>query len=687
MKHHRASLNGRAMIVRDQEMSVPVPPGLGKTVLPAGALSLALVRRDQLEAMRGSVLTAIPVNMLLGLASMLVAYHSGHGEAGALWFAFSTIVNLARIGLCRATCLGLGLTSETPPAMAAAATQSVDRHLRACIAAAFLSGLVWACQPLLCEGYTSTQTLFYLAITCGITAGAVTHGTAYARIPLAFILSPLLSVTICLVAVGDFDRTCLAACVLLYLLALTHTAFRSEAGFREASRIKNEATALARSRAEAHASVSALADEMRRRATHDDLTGLLNRAGFIQQAESRLPTGSISLLLLDLDGFKLVNDVYGHKAGDRVLVEVARRIRVELPESGLAARLGGDEFAVLYDPAASGMPHDRLAAALVAAVAQPLDGFDAGRLGVSIGVHPGPEPSLTEMLSCADAALYAAKAAGRNHYRMFDAGLRERLQIRRDLERDLSTALAEGTPEVWFQPIYSMDAQTLVGLEALVRWQHPRLGWIAPPDLVATAATAGLTESLLRYILEQVCAMMQILRGRGLANVRVAMNVSPQEMAQVPVDEIVIERLRGLDLPAAMLEIEITEETALDIAAVQGKLQALSRAGIRVALDDFGIGYSSLSSLRQLRADRIKIDRSFVTGLSASDDKRGLVLAVLGLGRMLGLEVVAEGVESDEDLRTLQTMGCPFLQGYHLGRPMPACELEAKVFANHIEAA
>ena len=152
-------------------------------------------------------------------------------------------------------------------------------------------------------------------------------------------------------------------------------------------------------------------------------------------------------------------------------------------------------------------------------------------------------------------------------------------------------------------------------------------------------------------------------------------------------DEIVIERLRLLDLPPAMLEIEITEETALDIGAVQNKLQALSRAGIRVALDDFGIGYSSLSSLRQLRADRIKIDRSFVTGLGTSDDKHGLVLAVLGLGRLLGREVVAEGVESAEDLRILQAMGCPFLQGYHLGRPMPVRSLETVLFADRIAAA
>lgn len=663
----------------------------------------ALVRRDQLEAVRGSVLTAIPVNMLLGLASVLVAFQGGNGRAGMVWYAASTAANLLRIGLCRAPCPGLALTAEMPPDMAGAASRSVEGHLRACTAAALLSGLVWAFQPLLCAGYTSAQTLFYLTITCGITAGAVTHGTAYARIPFSFIVLPLLSVAFCLFAAGGFDRCCLAACVLLYLAALSRTAFQSEAGFREASRLKNDATALARSRAEAQASATALVEEMRWRATHDDLTGLLNRAGFIQQAEDRLGTrsdtgstravgirfgaGTACLLLLDLDGFKSVNDVYGHQTGDRVLVEVARRVRAALPPGGLAARLGGDEFAVLYDPVATGMPYADLAAGLIAAVAQPFDGFDEGRLGVSIGVHAQPEPDLMAMLSCADEALYASKAAGRNRFRLFDAGLRDCLEMRRELERDLSHALVENALEVWFQPIYALDARTLVGLEALVRWHHPRLGWIAPPDLIAAAGMAGLTESLLRFILDQVCRMMEILRARGLGTVRVAMNVSPREMAQIPVDEIVIARLAALDLPAALLEIEITEETALDLGAVQGKLQALSRAGIRVALDDFGIGYSSLSSLRQLRADRIKIDRSFVTGLSTCDDKRGLVLAVLGLGTLLGLEVVAEGVESPDDLQMLQSMGCPFLQGYHLGRPMPVQKLEAMFSDGQTQAA
>ncbi|MGU3406316.1 putative bifunctional diguanylate cyclase/phosphodiesterase [Methylobacterium brachiatum] len=675
------------MTLHDLEGRAPGLAAPGATSDDPDRRSQALVRRDQLEAVRRSVLTAIPVNMLLGLASVLVAFQAGNGRAGLIWYAASTGANLLRIGLCRTACPGLALTAAMPPDMAQEAARSLDGHLRACTLAALLSGLVWAFQPLLCAGYTSAQTLFYLTITCGITAGAVTHGTAYARIPVCFILLPLLSVAYCLFAADGFDQSCLALCVLLYLAALSRAAFQSEAGFREASRLKNEATALARSRADAQASANALVEEMRWRATHDDLTGLLNRAGFIQQAEAHRNAGTACLLLLDLDGFKSVNDVYGHQTGDRVLVEVARRLRTTLPPGGLAARLGGDEFAVLYDPSATGVTYAALAAGLIAAIAQPFDGFDEGRVGVSIGIHAEPEPSLMEMLSCADEALYASKAVGRNRFRLFDAGLRSCLEMRRDLERDLSHALVENALEVWFQPIYALDARTLVGLEALVRWHHPRLGWISPPDLIAAATTAGLTESLLRFILDRVCRMMQILRARGLGTVRVAMNVSPREMAQIPVDEIVIERLVTLGLPAEMLEIEITEETALDLGAVQGKLQAISRAGIRVALDDFGIGYSSLSSLRQLRADRIKIDRNFVTGLSASDDKRGLVLAVLGLGTLLGLEVVAEGVETQEDLQMLQSMGCPFLQGYHLGRPSPVQDLEAVLFAQQPQAA
>ncbi|TGE00991.1 putative bifunctional diguanylate cyclase/phosphodiesterase [Methylobacterium nonmethylotrophicum] len=643
----------------------------------AGPDLRALIRRDQLEAVRRSVRQAVPINTVLGAAVAVVAVQAGHGGAGLAWFAVCAVVNLARFWLCRAPCPGLALSEATPPVAAQAAACSIERHLRFAALAAFLSGVVWALVALLCEGYTSPQALFYLIVTCGITAGSVAHGIAFAAVPASFLAPPLVTVAGCLIWAGGFERVCVAATVMLYIVTLGRSAIATEGGFRRTSRLKNEATALARARQEAHAAASALADEMRRRATHDALTGLLNRPGFAQAAEERIqaPGPAPCLMLLDLDGFKSVNDVYGHSTGDRVLVEVARRLRRTLPPEALAARLGGDEFAILYDPAGglppAVWPPADLAVALIRAVTEPFENFDAGRLGASIGLCHAHGPSLTQMLSCADEALYAAKAAGRNRFRMFDEGLRGRLEMRRDSERELSHALAVGGLAVWFQPIFGEGGCRVAGLEALVRWNHPVHGWIPPGEIVAAAARAGLTEPLLRFILEQVCGAMEVLRAAG-SDVRVAMNVSPREMAQVPVDDIVLDGLRVRGLAPSLLEIEITEETALDIEAVQDKLLALSRAGIRVALDDFGIGYSSLASLRQLRAGRVKIDRSLVTGLSTSDDKRGLVEAVLGLGRALGLEVVAEGVETADDLATLRSLGCPFLQGYHLGRPVPA---------------
>ncbi len=402
------------------------------------------------------------------------------------------------------------------------------------------------------------------------------------------------------------------------------------------------------------------------RATCDGLTGLLNRAGFAERAEE---VSAPCLMLLDLDGFKSVNDIYGHKMGDQVLAEVGRRLRAQVPADGHVGRLGGDEFAVLYDPEATGVPFRDLAAAVVAAVAVPFDRFDAGRLGISIGIHLGSAESLTERLVRADEALYAAKSAGRNRYHLFDEVLRDRLDMRRDAERDLPEALASGAIEVWFQPIFAVEGSRLAGLEALVRWRHPRHGWVPPPEVIAAASMTGLSEPLLRFILNAVCRMQLALRERGHEDVRIAMNINPRELAQAPLDEMIVETLASFGLPATGLEIELTEDTALDVSAVHEKLAVLSRAEVSIAIDDFGVGYSSLSRLRQLRVNRVKIDRSLVTGLSEADDKRGLVQAVIDLGRALSLEVVAEGVETETDLSALQAMGCPFAQGYHLGRP------------------
>lgn len=616
-----------------------------------GALDCA-IRRDQLDAASHSILRALVINCLLGLACLAVAIRAGEGSLGALWFAASCGVNLWRVYLCRAVLWGAG--DGIVPSQEAR-SGAIERRLRWSAVAALVSGSVWACLPFLCAGYTSPQTLFYLTITCGITAGSVGYVTSYSRIPVSFITPPLLSVAGCLMTSGSFDHVCLAGTVLLYLLALVRTCRETEANFCRTSRLKNEA--------------SALAGRMASRATNDQLTGLLNRAGFAEQAEL---SPASCLMVLDLDGFKSVNDIFGHKTGDELLAEVGRRLRAQVPVSGLVGRLGGDEFAILYDPTKTGLPVHVLAGTVIAAIAEPFDRFDSGRVGVSIGIHLGDAESLTERLVRADEALYVAKSTGRNRFHVFDDALRDRLDMRRDAERDLPDALAEGAIDLWFQPIYRVRDSELAGLEALIRWRHPRHGWVPPPELIAAAAVTGLSEQLLRFILDRVCQMKLALRDRGADTVRIALNVCPRELAQAPLDEIILGKLHAFGLRADCLEIEVTEDTALDVAAVSEKLATLSDAGISIAIDDFGVGYSSLSRLRQLRVNRVKIDRSLVTGLEEADDKRGLVQAVIDLGRALKLEVVAEGVETESDLTALRDMGCPFAQGYHLGRPMRA---------------
>jgi diguanylate cyclase (GGDEF)-like protein len=628
----------------------------------------ARVRIDQLRAAHGSAAIAMPVNLLLSGVCAAVAWHAGHTLLALIWLAASLSVTAARVTLHRQT--RAILASPVAPA-------EVERQLRTLWLITLAAGGVWAMLPGLCALYTAPQSLFFLAVGCGITAGAVSHGGAYARVPIAFITPPIVSTAVALLLVSGFDRAMLAATMALYLAALIVTARRAEATFRCSSTLGHRLAVLNTSLEAARASAQQTAGEMRHRADHDELTGLLNRAGFLRAAAARMEAvaAPACLMLLDLDGFKAINDVFGHTTGDEVLVEVAQRLRRELPAAVLIGRWGGDEFAVLLAADAALTPPVEFANRLIATVAAPYPTFGTvARVGLSVGMHVSHGSAMPDMLSCADLALYAAKAAGRNRCHVFGDDLRTALDLRRDIERDLPTALASGDVSVWFQPIFGDGGTRIVGLEALVRWEHPTLGWITPPDLMATAAKAGFARPLMDLILERVCAMIVALRARALEHVTVAINVSPREMSQLPVDRIILAALAERALPPAALEIEITEETALDTADCARKLAALSQAGIRIAIDDFGIGYSSLSLLRTLNVDAIKIDRCFVSGLSGSAGDQVLVKALLNLGQSLRIDVIAEGVESLEDLRMLRTFGCQIMQGYHLARPMPIAQ-------------
>jgi diguanylate cyclase (GGDEF)-like protein len=632
-----------------------------------------LIRADQLTAVRQTVLLSIPVNAVLGIISTVVAWSAGKLGIALLWLACSGLVNLLRVLACKAPVGRIAALPVIARLLGGKTLTAVDLNLRAHWILALLSGLVWAGVPALCEGYTTPQTLFYLTCVCGITAGAVTHGFAYARIPISFITPPLLSIIVCLAWQGDTTRVALSLAVLLYLAALIRGSRVSEKLVSDASASKNRATSATQALEVAHRNLTGFAARMQYQAQHDLLTGLLSRAGFMARAGDLFARREheLCMMFLDLDGFKVINDAYGHDAGDQVLVEVAQRLAAALDEQFTLARLGGDEFVVVYACAPSAEPPEAVAARLIDTIRPPFSRRANPHIGLSIGIHRSGADDINEMLVCSDAALYEAKRRGRNRFCVFNDTLNARLQMKRDVERDLAAALRAGELQVWFQPIVRHNGRTLDGFEALLRWQHRKHGWIAPPDIIEIAALAGLSEQLLEFIVGQVTEMIRFLHAAGRSELRVAMNISPRELERILIDDLVAARLREFRLPAAMLEIEITEETAVDLQAARQTLAALAELGVSIAIDDFGVGYSSLGFLRQMHVSRVKIDRSFVTGLCGSAENQALVQAVLQLSDSFNFQVVAEGVESMDDLRMLQDMNCPAMQGYYFSPPMP----------------
>lgn len=642
----------------------------------AGISLRQLIRADQLTAARHTVMLSIPVAFVLSLVSTFVAWHSGKLWIALVWLFCATLVNLVRIPLCRLSpqrvAQLLAWRGSGAPADSAAV---VELNLRLHWILALISGIAWAGMPWLSEGYTTPETLFYLTCICGITAGAVTHGFAFARIPISFITPPLLSVIFCLFVFNpNPTRLALGVTAVIYLAGLIRGARVGERMFARACALKNEATSANQALAVAHADLRQFADRMQYQAEHDLLTGLLDRAGFMRVAMQVVARQQhpLCLMFLDLDGFKVINDAYGHDAGDQVLIEVAQRLQQGLPEGATLARLGGDEFVILYALDGRAELPEQVAQRLIAAIRQPFARLAHRHIGLSLGIYLARGDDINEMLVCSDAAMYEAKRRGRNQFHVFNEHLNAHLQMKRDVERDLAQALRDGELQVWFQPIVCQDGRRLDGFEALLRWTHRKHGPIAPPDLIEIAALAGLSEELLRFIMGEVASMIQFLQSSGRCDLRVSMNVSPREMERIVIEDLVATTLQVRNLPARMLEIEITEETAIDLEAATQTLVALAIQGVSIAIDDFGVGYSSLGFLRQMQVSRVKIDRSFVTGLADKTENQALVLAMLQLAASFGFQVVAEGVESAEDLQILQSMQCHAMQGHYFSEPMPA---------------
>lgn len=413
-------------------------------------------------------------------------------------------------------------------------------------------------------------------------------------------------------------------------------------------------------------------------ARHDPLTGLMNRRAFSAVLEKSTAhasgAGEHFIAMIDLDRFKPINDLHGHAAGDATLRGVAERLEEAVSADGVVARLGGDEFAVIFSPSTDAKQAERISRRVLQAMEQAFE-FRGTRMFIScsIGlVSWGTGVSGSEALGRADRALYAAKSQGRGRFTWYDAELDRQSTARAEIEADLRAAIQKGDIEPWFQPIVHIESSELIGFEVLARWEHPRHGQIPPEVFVEIAEDCGQIGALGLSLLRQACRSASAWD----PDLSISFNLSAHQFHDPKLVENVRDTLNLFDFDPKRLTIEITESAVIqDFSAARVKLEALKSFGIKVALDDFGTGYSSLASLRQLPFDRIKIDRSFVTNISALPQNQKIVSGIMSLAKGLDLDVTAEGIETDADLTYLQSLQCSLGQGFHFEKAVPGAQV------------
>ena len=428
-----------------------------------------------------------------------------------------------------------------------------------------------------------------------------------------------------------------------------------------------------------------------RQALHDPVTRLPNRPLFLDRLAmamrraTRHPSPT-AVLCVGLDHFKRVNDALGHDAGDRVLQQVARRLSSGLRQSdsvnrpGTVARMTGDEFTVLCDELSAAADARVVAERLRQLIAAPFD-VESGEvhLSASIGIALA-DPEVDDpqvVIRNAEAAMYRAKERGRARVEVFDPALHGRSLARLETEAGLRRALVRDELRVFYQPTIDLRTGTVVGAEALVRWEHPTRGLVAPGEFISVAEEAGLIEPIGEWVLGEACRQLARWETSGAGRLAVSVNVSGRQLGDERLLAAVADALERADVDPALLALEITESVLMeDAETVVTVLNNLKSLGVRLEVDDFGTGYSSLSYLSRFPLDGLKIDRSFVSGLDDDGQETKTILrSVLGLADAMGLRVVAEGVETHEQLDVLRRLGCRFAQGYHWSRPLPADEL------------
>jgi len=443
---------------------------------------------------------------------------------------------------------------------------------------------------------------------------------------------------------------------------------------------------LRRSRGRAWSLVGEKTVELEHSALHDPLTDLPNRLLVLDRAEQLLARARrldvpVIALFVDIDDLKQINDRHGHQVGDEVLRQVGARLKATLRDNDTVGRIGGDEFVMLVDSvgldAAPALVAERILEVLRQPIAPPDDARAPILLTASIGIAAGRPGSAEALLQDADLALYKAKAAGKNRYVTFESSMQAAAQDRIHLEMDLAGALAGDQLFLVYQPMLDLESEKVVGVEALLRWRHPTAGVIGPDVFIPIAEENGLIVPIGQWVLEQACVQASVWRRKGFA-LNMSVNASARQLERTEFVEEVRSVLARTGMDPQELTLEITETVLMrqpdTTASLLSQLKAL---GIRIAVDDFGTGYSSLAYLRQFPVDSLKIDRTFITGLALSSEAHALTHTLIQLGKALGLQTLAEGVEDHDQVRELQREGCDLAQGFLFARPLTAGVFES----------
>lgn len=416
-------------------------------------------------------------------------------------------------------------------------------------------------------------------------------------------------------------------------------------------------------------------------AYHDELTGIPNRAHFQREFDHAVAVSqsyglSCALMLVDLDRFKYINDTIGHQAGDQLLKQMAARLRACLRDSDIIARLGGDEFVILMQDAANMEAVTAVADKILEVASRPLIIEDQEFLvtaSIGISTYPQDGSDLQTLLKSSDLAMYRAKEAGKNGYQYFAPEMNVHSRRRMEIESALRGALDRKEFALHFQPKIRLSTRTIAGMEALIRWNHPERGLLPPGDFIAIAEETGLIVPIGDWVMEEACRQAQAMRETGHRDLRVAVNLSARQLFDDELARRVADILDHTGFPAQNLELEVTESMVMqDAGQAISLLTALRGTGVRIAIDDFGTGYSSLSYLKRFPIDCVKIDRSFIRDLPDNSDDVAITRSIIAMAHNMKLEVVAEGVETVEQLEFLQACGCEEIQGFLFSRPLPA---------------